>query len=231
MTTRRIAVYGGSFSPFCKHHQEIIRWLVEEGGFPYVIVVPAAAHALKEGLPQYMHRYNMTKLGVNDLLHNGMPTLPFGSTVVVSPVEMDMLREQPGPIRTYELLQRIRKGHPEAEIKFAIGPDIPGELDQWANVDKIEAEFGFVELPIQSMRATKLRQMIAEGLRAWRQHVPRMVARYIEMHDLYHVARTTCDHEWEHTLVQTYEHPHREICGKCRLPRAGSEVPLERAAP
>ena len=227
---QRIAVYGGSFNPFCKHHQEIIRWLIEEGAFSYVIVVPAAAHALKGPMLEYMHRCNMTKLGVNDLVHNGMPSLPFKSTVVVSTIEMDMLRERPGPVRTYELLKELRKGHPDAEINFAIGPDIPDEFDQWANVDEIETEFGFVTLPIQSMRATKLRQMIAEGLRAWKQHVPLLVARYIEMHGLYHVERTTCEHEWENTLVQTYEHPHREICGTCRLPRAGSEISLAKTS-
>ena len=47
MKTRRIAVYGGSFNPFGKHHQDIVRWLIEEGGFNTVLVVPSAAHALK----------------------------------------------------------------------------------------------------------------------------------------------------------------------------------------
>jgi nicotinate-nucleotide adenylyltransferase len=187
---RRIAVYGGSFNPFGKHHQEIVRWLIEKGGFNYVIVVPAAAHALKDDLLPYIHRYNMTKLGVNDLRYNGIPSLPFEASVAVSTLEMDMLRQHPGPIRTYELLKEIRKGHPDDEIKFAIGPDIPDELDRWANVDKIEAEFGFVKLPIQSMRATKLRQMMEEGISAWKQHVPSMVVQYIERHNLYNVNHT-----------------------------------------
>jgi nicotinic acid mononucleotide adenylyltransferase len=127
----------------------------------------------------------MAKLGVNDLVHNGMPSLPFECSVAVSMIEVDMLRQQPAPVRTYELLKQIREGHPDAEIKFAIGPDIPDEFDRWSNVNRIEAEFGFVKLPVQSMRATKLRQMVREGVKAWRQHVPRMVARYIEMHGLY----------------------------------------------
>lgn len=186
---QRIAVYGGSFNPFGKHHQEIVRWLVEEGNFNYVMVVPAAAHALKDDLVPYLHRFNMTKLGVNDLRYNGTPSLPFEATVIVSQIEMDMLRQQAGPIRTYELLKEIRKGHPGAEeIKFAIGPDIPDELSQWANVDKIEAEFGFVKLPIQSMRATKLRQMMAEGISAWKGHVPHAVKQYIRNQKLYQEA-------------------------------------------
>lgn len=229
--TEKIAVFGGSFNPFCSHHQEIIRWLVEEAGWRRVIVLPAAAHALKESMPEFMHRYNMAKLGTNDLCFNGMPSLPYGSTVTVSTLEMDMLRTQAPPVRTYEVLCEIRKGYPDAEIKFAIGPDIPDELDQWENVDKIREEFGFIETPVQSMRATKLRQMIAQGLRAWRQHVPLGVQRYIERNHLYLVDRTICEHEWVPTLVQTYDLPHRERCGRCGLPKPGSESPNLRERP
>jgi len=190
--TQRIAVYGGSFNPFGKHHQEIIRWLVEEGKFNYVLVIPAAAHALKDDLLPYIHRFNMAKLGVQDLQWNSVPSLPFEATVVVSPIEMDMLRHQAAPIRSYELLKEIRKGHPEAEeIKLAIGPDIPDELSQWTNVDKIEAEFGFVKIPIQSMRATKLRQMMGEGVNAWKKHVPSMVVQYIRNQGLYGQGKET----------------------------------------
>jgi nicotinic acid mononucleotide adenylyltransferase len=182
---KKVAVYGGSFNPFGYHHQDIVRWLVEEAGYSKVLVVPAAAHALKSDLPPYMHRYNMAFLGVQELLADGRPSLPFGSMVVVSQIEMDMMRTQPPPVRTYNLLRQIREGYPRHEIKFAIGPDIPDELGQWAHVDKIEEEFGFIHLPIQSMRATKLREMIRDGVESWRRHVPNTVRRYIEMHGLY----------------------------------------------
>jgi len=185
---RRIAVYGGSFNPFGVHHQDIVRWLVEQGGFMDVIVVPAAAHALKEGLPEFLHRYNMAKLGITELQY-GRPSLPQAAQVRVSMLEMDMLTRQPAPVRTYELLKELRKGYgSKDEIKFAIGPDIPDEMHKWANVSEIEAEFGFVHLPIQSMRATSLREMIGEGVNAWERHVPHPVRKYIKMHGLYQKA-------------------------------------------
>jgi nicotinic acid mononucleotide adenylyltransferase len=186
---RRIAVYGGSFNPFGNHHMDIIRWLAEEEGFRTILVVPAAAHALKDGLLEFMHRYNMAKLGVNHLRYTGMPSLPQHTDARVSMVEMDMLTRQAAPIRTYELLKELAQGYgPDDEIKFAIGPDIPDEMHKWHNVDKIEEEFGFIHLPIQSMRATKLRQMIEEGVTAWHGHVPLPVRRYIERHGLYQKA-------------------------------------------
>lgn len=183
---RRIAVYGGSFNPFANHHIDIVRWLIEESKFSTVVVVPAAAHALKGDLLEFMHRYNMAKLGINHLRLNGRPSLPFKSTVYVSAIEMEMLQNHPPPIRTYELLQTLSRGFdPKDEIKFAIGPDIPDEMHKWENVDKIKEEFGFVHLPIQSMRATQLREMIASGITSWHRHVPLPVRRYIERHKLY----------------------------------------------
>jgi len=183
--TRRIAVYGGSFNPFGCHHQDIVRWLAEEEGYRDIIVVTAAAHALKEGLPEFIHRHNMAKLGITDLQF-GRPSLPQKTQVRASMIEMDMLTRQPAPVRTYELLKEISKGYgPQDEIKFAIGPDIPGELHKWENVDKIEEEFGFIHLPVQSMRATKLRGMIGEGINAWERLVPHPVRKYIKMHGLY----------------------------------------------
>jgi len=190
---RRIAVYGGSFNPFGKHHQDICRWLIEEAGFTTVMVVPAAAHALKGDLPDFLHRFNMAKLGVNDLCWNGTPTLPYTSSVQVLTTEQDMLRSKAPPIYTLDLLREIKKGHgtpfskdeDPAEIKFAIGPDIRAEFPKWKGVDEIEKEFGFVDVPVFSMRATDLRNMIADGTSLWKRHVPHAVVQYIERNGLY----------------------------------------------
>jgi len=183
--SRKIVAYGGSFNPFGNHHQEIIRWLAEQG-YQSIHVVPAIDHALKPDLLPFHHRYNMAKLGVNDLVYNGRPSLPQGCLVNTSTIEMGMLVNQPGPIRTYELLQEIAKGYsPDDTIHFAIGPDILDELHKWKKVEEIKRDFGFVNIPVQSMRATKLREMIAEGIDAWHRHTPLLVRRYIEMHGLY----------------------------------------------
>jgi len=183
---RRIAVYGGSFNPFANHHGGIIRWIVEKAGYPTVVVVPAASHALKPELPEFGHRYNMAMLGVNHLQRSQASDLLQGAEVWVSQVELNLLARNPGPVRTYEVLVELRKQFGEdAEINFAIGPDIPDELDKWHNVDKIEEEFGFLHVPIQAMRATKLREMIGQGLISWYRHVSLPVRRYIEQHGLY----------------------------------------------
>jgi len=189
--SRRIAVYGGSFNPFGRHHQDIIRWIIEHAGFNNVLVVPSAAHALKHDLLPFHHRYNMARLGVQDLVVNGLPSLSRESSVQVLTVEMDMLREQAAPIYTYDLLRTIQRGWGQdlgqgaAEIRFAIGPDIRAEFPQWHHVAEIEREFGFIDIPIQAIRASHVRNMIRQGLESWRRHVPPQVAWYVGTHRLY----------------------------------------------
>jgi nicotinic acid mononucleotide adenylyltransferase len=190
--TRRIAVYGGSFNPFGTHHQDIIRWLIEEAKFTTVLVVPAAAHALKSDLPEFVHRFNMAHLGSVDL-NFAMPSLPFGSNVKAIEIEGRMLQRHKPPIYTWDLLnaikeqygQTFRKDEEPPQFKFAIGPDVRDEFDKWKGVEDIERDFGFVDVQVFSMRATNLRGMIADGTDLWKRHVPRPVAQYIERNGLY----------------------------------------------
>lgn len=183
----RLAVLGGSFDPVACHHLDIVRWLVESASFDTVMVVPSAAHALKGDLSPYVHRLNMARLAVRDLRF-AAPSLPRKTTVVASDIEMRMLAEQASPIHTIDLLRRLRHGpmgSRAAQIRFAIGPDIRDELHLWHDVEAIEREFGFVDVPVLSLRSTHIRSMIRAGTEAWKRHVPRSVGHYIELQRLY----------------------------------------------
>lgn len=189
----RIAVYGGSFNPFGCHHQAVIRWLVTEGDFTVVLVIPSVDHALKHDLIPFHHRYNMAVLGVRDL-ESQVSSLPPHATVSVLMVEMEMLQRQVGPIYTYDLLCEIRSGLDHAlgnvdEIQFAIGPDIRAEFPKWKHVAEIDREFGFVDIPAdlstQGVRATHIREMVSRQSEAWQSCVPHQVAWYIHAHSLY----------------------------------------------
>lgn len=188
----KYAIYGGSFNPFGNNHQDIVRWLLTESGFDKVYVVPSAAHAQKSSLPDYMHRLNMTKLGVRDLKY-GIPSLPKGKEAIVSDIEMHMAMTQCPPIYTWDLLNEMEKiyfrpykGQEKPEIKFAIGPDVAAEVDDWKFGKEVKEKYGFVEIPLFGVRATELRQMIAEQpFQSWKRHVPLSVGGYIQDHGLY----------------------------------------------
>lgn len=182
-----VVVYGGSFNPFAINHFDIVRWLANRDEFDVVMVVPSAAHALKDDLVPYVHRLNMTQLGVRDAKY-AVPSVPRQTMIIASDVEMQMLTEQSSPIHTIDLLRRIRRGpigSRASRIRFAIGEDIRDELPKWHEVEAIEREFGFFDVPVLSIRATSIRQMINDEVETWRRHVPRSVARYIELQGLY----------------------------------------------
>jgi nicotinic acid mononucleotide adenylyltransferase len=174
-----IAVYGGTFSPFGSHHLQAISQVAESQLFSKVVVVPAIAHALKSTEVPWEHRYHMAVLGTNDI------RFPHGVRVTVSDAEFRMLREQPTPIYTIDVLRHFQRMNDKADYRFVIGPDIPGELDRWHQAERIQEDFGFFELPELGIHATDIRTMIAQGDSAWEGHVPPPVARYIKMHGLY----------------------------------------------
>jgi nicotinic acid mononucleotide adenylyltransferase len=176
---KKLAVFGTSSNPFCLHHGECLRWLVEEGGFDHVLVVPSAAHALKKDLPPFAHRLAVAKIGVDAL------PLPIASRVEVTSIEEE-LRDGEGPVYAYDLLRAVHVRWKEfSEIRFSIGSDIFAELHRWKFVAEIERDFGFTQLPSLGTHATEVRRKIAEGDPSWRSLVCDGVVDYLERHNLY----------------------------------------------
>lgn len=182
--TQRVAVFGGSFNPFGRHHQEVVCWLVQQG-FDQVLVVPCAAHALKNGLSAFADRVMMAQMAVGELFDDDR--LPKEAVVKVLSIEPILLLAQPPPIYTWDVLREIRKSYaPEgSDIKFVIGPDIREELHRWKFVPEIEREFGFVEAPGLGIHSTTIRAMIRDNDDGWIDLVPGTVALYIAAMNLY----------------------------------------------
>jgi|GEM_PF-2381595 len=184
----KVAVYGGSFNPFGNQHLDVLRYLAESGEFQHIIVVPSAAHALKTGILPFEHRFNMTALGIESRYHE-CPSFPERVTITIAIDELHMLKQQPGPIYTIQLLRHFKTGHrgKENDYRFVIGPDILDELDRWEYVEEIREEFGFYQVPMMGIHSQAIRDMIRNGVSTWIRHVPTQVAAYIKMHGLYDV--------------------------------------------
>lgn len=217
---RRIAVYGGTFNPFGNQHLDALRMVAESGIFDSIIVVPSVAHPLKDSsevLP-FEHRYNMTVLGVQ-ARHDAIPSFPARISISVSMAEIDILREQAGPVYTYRLLKHLQQSHyDEAKIMFVIGPDIFPELPKWKYVKEIRRDFGFYEIPNVGIHSTGIRDMLSRGVPTWTRYVPPLVSQYIKNHQLYHVERTLCTHEPRPTV------PFAEVTG---CVRCGMLLPIQ----
>jgi len=180
---RRIAVYGGSFSPFGNQHRDVLRHIGASGEFDEIFVIPSVAHPLKKEQFPFEHRLNMAELAV----WSGEWAIP----VEVLPIERQMLQEGiKAPLFTIKVLRFLAKvceamDEGEGEFRFVIGPDIIEELDQWEGVQEIRDEFGFFEAPNMGTHSTQIREKVRTGDATWKDLVCPKVARYIEIHDLY----------------------------------------------
>lgn len=173
----RCAVYGGTFSPFTWVHRTFVEHLL--GMFDRVIVVPSAQHAFKKNVIPYVDRFAMAMLALAPYIEGGR--------VIVSDVEQQLLKDVPpgGFIGAIDTLRALRRLYPECDLKFALGPDLRGEVKRWKNVETLELEFGFHFMPDLGVHATDVRNLRQAGDERWRQHVPAPVAAYIESRCLY----------------------------------------------
>lgn len=118
----RIAVYGGSFNPVCKHHQEIAERLIEE--FDQVVIVPCGGSRSDKNL---------------SIVDNGdravMASIAFDR---LPKVELDLYDlENDVYTPTYLLEERYTAKYPEAEIWHVVGSDlITGGRDKDSQIQR-----------------------------------------------------------------------------------------------
>jgi nicotinic acid mononucleotide adenylyltransferase len=107
--SKRVAVYGGSFNPPCRHHQEIARRLASR--FDHVIVVPCWLREDKASVAAVApeHRRRMCEIAFSGIEH-----------VALDLVDMDARAFTP----TWALDERERGRFPHAEVWHVVGGDI-----------------------------------------------------------------------------------------------------------
>ncbi|MCG3193115.1 MAG: NH(3)-dependent NAD(+) synthetase [Thermoanaerobaculia bacterium] len=106
---RRIAVYGGSFNPPSRHHQEIAGRLA--GTFDLVIVVPCWLREDKASVSEVLpdHRRRMAEIAFSGL-----------AKVRIDLIDMENREFTP----TWKLDERMKARFPDAEIWHVIGGDL-----------------------------------------------------------------------------------------------------------
>jgi nicotinate-nucleotide adenylyltransferase len=184
MLAGRTVVYGGSFNPPHMGHQMAILYLLEALGADRVWLLPAHVHAFGKALAPFEHRVAMARL----------LAAPFAERAEVSELEREV-----GSGRTYDVLVRAHRDHPDRRFALAVGADILKETRSWHRWSDIEAMVPVVvigrgghspagagPLALPDVSSTLVRDRVArreslEGL------VPRAVADYIARQHLYEV--------------------------------------------
>jgi nicotinate-nucleotide adenylyltransferase len=205
----RAGVFGGTFDPIHLGHLAAARSIRTTLKLDKVIFVPAGQPWMKAGTPvsPVKDRVEMVRLAVARRKGFELSTIEadrLGPSYSVDTVEAllrqlgsgsdlffllgsDALLDVPkwkGPHHLIQLCQLVAFARP------GFGLPVMGGLE--AAVPGVSQRVVFVEVPQRDVRATDIRQRIAEG-RSIQRLVPRSVERYILEHGLYRAAlrRTT----------------------------------------
>ena len=196
---QRIGVFGGSFDPPHNAHVALARAALDQFELDSLHLVPTGmAWHKSRALSAPVHRLAMTRLAFDNV-----------ARVVVDDREL----QRQGPTFTIDTLKALQTENPQAQIYLFIGADQFVAFRQWHQwqeileiaiiciADRAEStltqtqfdayaaqshRFFTLKLPLMSVSATQVRQLIASGAACdIAKLVPEPVARYIALHQLY----------------------------------------------
>ena len=117
MTTRRVAIYGGSFDPPHLGHVLSVAWALSAAEVDDVWIIPTWKHAFdKEHSASFEQRMSMCELA-----------FAFFRGVQISDIE----RRLGGVSRTLRTLEALEAEHPEAVFRLLVGADVLPTTDRW----------------------------------------------------------------------------------------------------
>ena len=123
VTTRRVAIYGGSFDPPHLGHVLSVAWTLCAAEVDAVWVIPTWQHAFdKEHGAPFEERMSMCELAFSI----------FGG-VEVSDIE----RRLGGVSRTLNTLDALEREHPNTVFRLLIGADVLPTTDRWHQWDEV----------------------------------------------------------------------------------------------
>lgn len=123
MTSRRVAIYGGSFDPPHLGHVLSVAWALSATELDALWIVPTWQHVFNKqhGAP-FEERQTMCELAF----------APFRD-VQVSDIE----RRLGGVSRTLETLDALERGNPDTLFRLLIGADVLPTADRWYRWDEV----------------------------------------------------------------------------------------------
>lgn len=118
----KIGIFGGSFNPPHKMHENIGRELIEKGYLDKVIYVPTGEeYKYKSNLLSNEIRYNMLKIVTDKNDDFGISNFEFQDKVIY----------------TYETIRHFKEEYPDDEIFFICGADNLSYIDKWEKGETI----------------------------------------------------------------------------------------------
>jgi len=123
VTSRTVAIFGGSFNPPHVGHVLAAAYVLAVHEVDELLVVPAYRHPFHKELCSFEHREAMARLAFRHL-----------PGVTVSAIERDL----GAPVsRTVDTLEALRARHPEWRLRLVIGADVLHDRDKWHRFERV----------------------------------------------------------------------------------------------
>jgi nicotinate-nucleotide adenylyltransferase len=193
---KNCAIYGGTFDPIHLGHIHLVEWLLTEGKFDRVIVVPAGAPWQRSTHASAKHRLAMVGIALSKWVTRG--------AVEISECEI----KRGGATYAIETVRELNEIYQSEGKTWVLGSDAFSGIESWKDVDELARLIDFLVInrpgskviePAQTIRwrsveiealdisASEIRNRLGSGL-SISGLVPDPVADYIKEHGLYGVA-------------------------------------------
>jgi nicotinate-nucleotide adenylyltransferase len=172
----RIALLGGSFDPPHLAHLQVLRHLLDRGGFDRIWIVPSPQNPLKPGSTPFEKRYEMARLAFAGL----------GPQVEVRDDEASLSGF------TIDLIRKLRDENPVTQFTFIGGSDLREQLPRWKDSEELLRLLSFEFLPrppapdshFLPISSSEIRERAKKGL-PLDGFVPKAVKEYIVANGIY----------------------------------------------
>lgn len=148
----RIGIFGGSFNPPHKMHEDIANFFIKEDLLDKVIFVPTGSkYKYKTNLALDVDRYNMVKIITDKYDYLDVSDYELKDEVVY----------------TYQTLDYFKKTYPEDQIYFICGLDNLSYIDKWMEAEHILNNYNILVIK----RSTDDLEEVLNRLDKYRSHI------------------------------------------------------------
>ena len=130
----KIGIFGGSFNPPHLGHVHAARYAALSLGLDRLMLIPSGKTPCKP----------VPELTASPEQRLRMLSIAFGSVPIAEVSSMEL--DRGGESYTWETVQQIREGNPEAELFLLLGTDMFLKFPQWVDADKLCGEVTLVSM-------------------------------------------------------------------------------------
>ena len=137
---KRVAVFGGSFSPVHIGHARLASAVIRKGLADEVWLMPCRRNPLKANAPQFDEE---KRLGLLHKAARYCNTLFGKERIKVSELELTM----PEPSFTADTMRRLMAENPDVEFRLLVGADSCLDFSRWREWEWLERNFAPIVYP------------------------------------------------------------------------------------